>query len=126
MREIKWLVKPRIILAYSEGSQDIDDVRLNNQEIKALLDAGQAPVHLVFQAVNLKNSPTNIQELKNSLDFLRHPNLGWIISVGSNPILNFVSTIVTNLFRINLRQANSLEDAIDWLKQLDPSIETVH
>src|SRR5687767_7889598 len=119
MREIKWLVSPRIILAYSEGSQDIDDVRLNNQEIKALLDSGQAPVHLVFQAVNLKSSPTNIQELKNSLDFLRHPNLGWIISVGSNPVLNFVSVIVTNLFRINMRQANSLEDAINWLKQLD-------
>jgi hypothetical protein len=122
MRQIKWLKRTRIILAYSEGSQDIEEVRLNNQEIIALLDAGRAPVHLVFQAVDLKSSPTNIQELKNSLDFLRHPNLGWIISVGSNPILNFVSGIVTNLFKINLRQAKSVEDALELLKTLDKSL----
>jgi hypothetical protein len=122
MREIKWLQPSKVILAYSEDSQSLEDVRLNNLEINALLDAGQAPVHLVFQAVNLKSSPTNIQELKNSLDFLRHPNLGWIISVGSNPILNFVSGIVTNLFKINLRQAKSVEDALELLKTLDKSL----
>ena len=122
MRQIKWLKRSRIILAYSEGSQDIEEVRLNNQEIKALLDAGRAPVHLVFQAVDLKSSPTNIQELKNSLDFLRHPNLGWIISVGTNPVLNFVSTVITKIFKINLRQAESLQDALSVLEKLDGSL----
>lgn len=125
MREVKWLVESKVILVYGEGSQDISDVRLNNTEIKMLLDEGKAPVHLIFQAVNLKSSPTDIKEIQHSLDFLSHPNLGWIVSIGANPIINFVGSVVTNIFKIKMTQAANINDALLLLKVRDSSLNTM-
>lgn len=123
MREVKWYQERRIILVHLADDVSFDEVKLNNQEIIQLLEQGQAPVHLIFYAQDLKTSPTNIKELRDALSFLKHPNMGWIINIGTNALNNFVSKVVANFFRIKVRSAKDFAEAQVVLQRLDLSLE---
>jgi hypothetical protein len=119
---ISWYVENRVILANVEGIVDDNEMNLSNTTITQLLDKGKAPVHLIVNTTDLKQFPTNVNGLRKSLAYLAHPNIGWIIIVNTNPLLNFLAHIVTSIVQAKSRTVKTFEEGKQLLRTLDASV----
>ncbi|MBK8035066.1 MAG: hypothetical protein IPK17_37280 [Chloroflexi bacterium] len=63
------------------------------------------------------------QARAGSLEVAKHPNLGWVVSVGStNEIVKYVGIMLVKIFRLRFQRLNSMQEVIDFLHSLDPNL----
>jgi hypothetical protein len=118
---ISWYAENRVIFADVEGVVDMNEMNSSNDTFIKLLDSGQAPIHLLVDTSKLTQFPTNLNALRKSQGYLAHPNVGWIIMVNTNPLLNFLAHMVTSIAKANTRMVKSLEEGKQLLRTLDAS-----
>lgn len=118
---VSWQSENKVIRVSNSRVLTSGELIQLNDAITSMLDSGDAPVHLIYEAGNFK-TPTNISEVKGALTFLQHPSLGWIITINTNRVINFISMVVTNLSKINLKSAANTEEALIILSKVDPSL----
>ena len=121
MKMVSWHVENKIILVVNNHELSIEELKQVDTDITQMLDAGNAPVHIIYKAGNFK-TPTDISQVRNSLTFLQHPAIGWIVTVNTNRLINFISLVVTNLSKINLKTASDITEAESILAKIDASI----
>jgi hypothetical protein len=119
---ISWYAKNRVILAQVEGVVDDAGMNASNATITQLLDTGQAPIHLIVDTSDLKQFPTNLSALRKSQAYLLHPNVGWIIVINTNPLLNYLAHILTAIAKVKSRTVKTFVEGEQLLRTLDASI----
>jgi hypothetical protein len=122
---ISWLIEGRLIKVAFVDHVSIDDVRNYAADLKAALDSGSAPVHMIHDMSKLASFHTNINEIRTTVaPAYRHPAIGWNINVDArvNPLKNFISTVVLKFFGIKSHTTLSEEAAVEWLSQMDSTI----
>ena len=117
MNQVKWYIEKKAILIRLTSDIDIDELaKINNQIVQLLVD-GDSPVHVIYHSDDV-STPRDISKVAKTLTFLRHDNCGWIISIGLDPVIKFVSRIVANLSHINFKTVDSIEEVDDVLTKL--------
>jgi hypothetical protein len=119
---ISWYAENRVILAQVEGVVDDEGMNASNTTITNLLDKGQAPVHLIVDTTDLKKFPTNLSALRNSQAYLTHSNVGWVIVINTNPLLNYLAHILTAIAKVKSRTVKTFAEGEQLLTSLDSSI----
>ncbi len=120
---VEWMIPQRVIYMYIEGDVDLPGIQSVNTDIMTLLDSGTAPVYLVVSDENVQKMPINLASLKRTLEFMCHPALRFIISIGQvNPILNYVIPVVTQMIGVEFVRCNTMEDAQRYLQRIDYSL----
>jgi hypothetical protein len=95
----------------------------SNADFKILLDAAGGPAHLIMDMRAAENLPIQIKRGQESLEVAKHPNLGWVVSVGStNEIVKYVGIMLVKVFRLRFQRLNSMQEVIDFLHSLDPNL----
>lgn len=124
-----WLEENKI--AYIEYIGDFDDegvIELNRFVAENYLDKGDPPVHNIIDASQLGSFPKNLSALREGSSYsVKHPNAGWMILVGfgSNPLLKFLSSAVSQVLGVKFKQVDTLEDAKSILRRVDNSLATL-
>jgi hypothetical protein len=99
---VKWFQPERIIYMQVEGNITLEETKSVSNDITALLDVGVAPVHLIVDDHAVEKMPSQLRELNKNFEFMRHPAMGTIMSVGkADPILNFVIPMITKIIRVH-------------------------
>lgn len=122
---VQWLVENQVISIDLKGSIDMDVAISLSDKLTALIDTStKATVHVIVNDHQAVTVP-KVSEINRLQSSLKHPKVGWIVSVGENmnPIVKFVSSVAIQLAGVKFKRVNSLEEATALLKQIDPTIE---
>lgn len=120
-----WLIENRIILIHTEGNVSLADVKASNERLYLMLNTVSAPVHIIFDGTQMQSHPLNVIELKQTLTFLEHENIGWMVTVGMNSIITFMNSVIAKLFGIQMLTAQTVDLALESLERIDSTLPSV-
>lgn len=118
----KWQIENRVMLVQIEGELTTETVAGINIDLKPMLEIGIAPVHYISDVTNTENININAFKIPSALEFLKHPNMGWSVMVGGSQVLNVIANIVGNITGAKFKTAESIEEALQILQSVDPTL----
>ena len=134
--DVRWYLQGHILYCHDVLNAE-EMTQRNTNALKLLEEEGQPPyVHMLidFASTNtdefdadvrdLVRRSTSSQEFEDARDNLvRHPLFGWVVvfNIHSRNI-NVGGKIVATKYNYKRKEVNSLQEAIEFLKQVDPHI----
>jgi hypothetical protein len=121
---IEWVLEQRVLFVRVEGHIIGEElIRLDDDVLTHMDQAGATgPVHFVEDVRGMTNAPPLLVSL--NLKLIRDPRLGWSISIGAvqNPWIRLVYQSLVVATGIHWRDASSLEQALEYLNRIDPTL----
>lgn len=127
--DTKWLVNQHVVSVEGSGQLSEDDVRECISLLSSMLDESEKTlVHIVINVSQVESIPVNMQLLTDlSKPYLTHTRMGWLIMYGSqNKMIDYSSSIVSQIFKTRFRQVDTREDVISFLKYVDSSLSEMN
>ncbi len=119
--EISWYKDKRIIHARFYDTLTLEEMRSFFEELKRFRESGVDPVHVLSDVRSLKRFPMSLPAIREVIPVL--DGLGVDVLVGDhNPMIQFMVTVVAQFSNLELRQARTIDTALDILARLDPSL----
>ena len=120
----EWYLPDKILYARNWGDTTPESVRLQVDTLDQMLtDSAAGSIYVILdltqvtKALNLKDFPKAFGSYKTN------PKYGWMLMVGQkDPLVRFASGVATTLFKAKQRTFNSLPEAIEFLRTVDPDI----
>lgn len=121
----QWFIEKRVIYAYASGTITPYELHRHNERMIELLKSGEEPVHaLLHSAPNFQVLRPDLRSGLNSLSFIRQPALGMVVQVlETKNMVSFISVLMARLMRVNYHTTKTLDEALDKLKQYDPTLD---
>ncbi len=124
MYSLDWLIPNKVAYARVYGRHTIEDMEQANADFEGLLHEAGQTVHLIMDMRAAENLPIQIKRGQEVLEVAKNPNLGWVVSVGSsNEIVKYVGIMIVKIFRLRFQRLGNMQDVIDFLHSLDPSLD---
>jgi hypothetical protein len=120
--QLSWYLENRVMQIVNHGDvadQDLFDI---DESVIQYIDQSSAPlVHLIVDHRNGNNAPS--AKGLTQLNWPKNPRLGWTILIGlKNPFQRFVTVVAANFFKIRLRLVNTMDEALDFLNEVDSTL----
>ena len=122
LSKVSWYLEGKIILVEMSETVTIEEVALMNTEVVKLLELGDTPIHTIFDTTKPKQFPLKIMDIAKAVTFLSHPNIGYNITINTNPVINFLAQAINGLQNRPTEIVPTLEAAIKRLHSLDRSL----
>ncbi|MFQ3534268.1 MAG: hypothetical protein SNJ58_00185 [Aggregatilineales bacterium] len=116
---ISWLVEKYVILSRTIGDIAYEDLEGYNAAILALLDDGEAPVHLVRDVSQQGDFPFDPIAVRRALTYLHHAKLGLIVAYGTARKSSIFGKLLTSLAGVRMRFVRDHADALRVLAAED-------
>lgn len=117
---VQWLLEKRVIHAQYSGDVSPEDVRYQYDTGIAMCNESDAAlVHMIADVNDVTSYPMNFKELKGSFD-KKAENAGWVVLVGENKFLRFISSVVGNVMNLRFAYVNTWDEALHYLADRDP------
>lgn len=123
--KIYWLLENRILYVKRPSVVNIENLERDSEQIIAMLEMGEAPIHIINDTLNVAMNPKNVRLIRKATPFLDHPNLGWFVTIASNPFIAFLGSVVPQMRLTNNRNVkvvSTTDDAITFLRKSDLSL----
>lgn len=121
---IEWYLPKRIVFMYVEGNFTLENFSDVSNGLIELFDEGEAPIYLLVDDSQVEKIPIKLRHIQTQFEFMRHPSLGWIVSIGdANPLLNYIIPMVTKIIGIKFVRYKTMEEALNFIKKQDQTIE---
>jgi hypothetical protein len=124
--EINWYAPERVIYERLYGEVTLEDARGLNSESYDFFHEGTPLIHVVVDLTGVQKFPASLtsigQMIKNKP---QQGVVGWVLIYGAeNPLLRFIASMVAQVSgdKIRLRMMNSLEEAVNFLRQQDETL----
>jgi len=88
----------------------------------ALVDVGQAPIHVLIDATELISRPVNFPELNQLSRSMSHDSIEWVILIKPAKMIWFASSVLSKLMQKKMKSAGSIEEALIVLEKVDFTI----
>jgi hypothetical protein len=120
--QLSWYLENHVMLLNNEGDSADQDVLKVDQPILDYLNQSQAPlVHLIIDNTRAKYIPS--VKAITAVKWPKHPQYGWTILVGlTNPFQRFVNVVATNFFKARQRMFDTMDEALDFLNEVDSTL----
>jgi hypothetical protein len=123
---VEWYVPKRVILIqYNEMDITADVLQKLSADLEKCYQEGETPIHIISDNTHQGATKVGLQELKQGLAVMKQANWGWTIFLGANSLVNFFATVISNIFSMKIRKAQSLEEALGTLERLDFSLSEI-
>lgn len=124
--EHRWLVPDRVVYLSISGDITPEDFEALNDRKVSLIDAGKAPVHMIYQMknVNLIDHRPSTEGLKR---ILNTEKLGWYVAIDADlsAVRRALGRIALAFSRMRWRVVTSFDEAAAFIKKKDPSLQDV-
>lgn len=125
-----WQLKDRVIYAQLSGTVDASDLRKGNIAIsRYIAESTGSPIHIQFDCRSVERIVLGVVQIHSELHYLQHPSLGWIVIFGMSGVVEhmveFLTTIVIRLTGLRVYHAESKDDALAFLRRIDPTLPEV-
>jgi hypothetical protein len=119
---MEWAIPDRVIQITYRASLERDDLIYIAQELETFYEAGTAPVHVISDSTDMGDIDANLDTLRETFEILTQDKWGWLMIIGTNPLLNFFATLLGRAFGLNIRRADSPDEALESLRRLDQTL----
>lgn len=112
--QVYWLDEPHILVAEYTG--EITGEQIDGAMAECLKVVAEHSCHFLVDILQIKSMPKDILRMKSLINFLNHPNRGWLVFAGhQNVMVKFAAQVmVRNKFRF----VSSREEAVTFLRDL--------
>jgi hypothetical protein len=118
--QVFWYVENRILYTLNTGDLTPDDFRSMNQQISRFMRESSQRVHVIMDSTRALTLPgLNDIERGHILKYLGEPHCGWTVAVGKNIQLRMISTFISALFSARFHNAATLDEAMQFIRQID-------
>src|ERR1044071_673666 len=107
-----WLEDKRIIYTELIGTLTSQEAQEMSDTHAKFLSEGTAPVHLIVDVTSLDGVPNNLRQNASMGGYLRHPSLGWTVLIGGSVLVNFMVSVIGQVFKFHYSKRENLEDAM--------------
>jgi hypothetical protein len=124
----QWLIPNHIIIGRNMGDLTIEDIEDSTQALVNMLNSSSRPlVHVLIDLTELESHPNKLKPLaESSKAIFNHPKLGWLLLYGNlNRFSKFLAQMFAQLSHIRFRIFTTDEEAIEFLKSVDVTLEEV-
>src|SRR5690242_11266980 len=97
--EVSWYQPNRVIYFKAVNNLTIDELGTAIKFIEDGVLNASAPVHLIVDVRAVKSIPSNLLEIKKRVSYPGGENMGWIVIIGINPLINTFVKVLTQLMR---------------------------
>jgi hypothetical protein len=124
--DFEWLVPQHI--SYARFAEEVTVAQLEITNTLMVSYARQVPAprtyHAVFDCLATDEFPLRISVLMQDhlASYSKEPNMGYIVVITANPVMQLVGSIVLRLRHTNFHMARNLEDGLGFLRVKDTSI----
>lgn len=119
----EWIEYGRIIKTAFNGALTLPELKQSSEEASAMMEEGQAPVHIITDLTHLKQFPTNLLQVKDALPHLSHPAIGWQVFYGAPSLAMSLIGIFGHVSRTRTRAFVTYEQAVQFLKSQDATLK---
>jgi hypothetical protein len=118
----RWLYPRRVLFAtIPDRMMPEDIVQYMGDFIQELETIPNPRVHVIYDVSQVQKLPGTVRDYLNAtFDVTSLPGHGWAILIGANAAVNLILTVYMNLNSNNIRACSSLEEAMEFLHQIDP------
>jgi hypothetical protein len=120
--QLSWLVENRVLLQVAYGEITIEELNQLAAEINVFLQMGTAPIHIIVDARHLKMFPQGVLRNYHAYENLNPKQLGWVVQVSDNQVLQYLTSTVSHLIGFNLRTFADMPAALNFLQHAEPSL----
>ncbi|HLV34728.1 MAG TPA: hypothetical protein VKY59_06440 [Spirillospora sp.] len=120
--EVEWFVPRRVILQRFYGEITLEDIRQSDELIEPLMAEGIPLIHTIIDASEVESHPS-MKDIQNAATNTKYEGEGWRVLVGAGAIARFIGSIILQLMGQRYRMYDTLEEAVAFLHDQDPSIE---
>ncbi len=124
--DFEWLVPQHVSYARFYEEVTIADLEISNSQVMSYARQVPAPrsYHAVFDCLLTSKFPLQLSLLlQDKLSAYRsEPNLGYIIIVSTNSVIQLLGGIVLRLRRNRFQMVRTMDDGIGFLKEKDTHI----
>lgn len=125
--ETRWLVNGRVIYARLLGTITWDDITVNDMLIRAYLDNGISPVHIILdRREQTEPIPFSVRQIIDAMNGLRHPHHGQLVIVGQQFWLVHLFMRAANMLTgIQVSRVETVADTLYYLAKNDPTLPDI-
>ncbi|MCA9915259.1 MAG: hypothetical protein KC496_18025 [Anaerolineae bacterium] len=119
--ETSWFIPEKVILLRATGDLTTEDIVQSTEAGVVLIESCTTPrIHVLFDTEELISFTRDVFALSSAVQKLMgHPRYGWFVMFGRNdPIVRFITSIVTQIFKRNFKICVTREEAVDFLQEL--------
>ncbi len=117
-----WIEDKRIIYTELLGTLTSQEAQEMSDTHAKFLNEGTAPVHLIVDVTRLGAVPTSLRQNTSMGGYLRHPSLGWTVLIGGSVLVNFMVSVIGQVFKFHYSKRENLENAMTYLISQDASL----
>ncbi|MEO8613368.1 MAG: hypothetical protein ABI690_36090 [Chloroflexota bacterium] len=117
--QVTWLVENRIVHVLNSGVANAEDVVNSMREAIALLDSGEAPVHMLVESQTEGSDISLGDLLKIIRNNPKSTNIGWAVFVSENKMNRFFGSMGTQISGVQTKTFPTMAEAIAFLKRAD-------
>lgn len=125
MYELRWQEENRVFFVKFKGDLTLDELsECSKQILTEYVSMGHAPVHMICDIGEATAFPKNVPVLaRETIAYLRHPNMGWITFVGvENQMAKFIVSVLTQMVSVNSKNVKTIDEAMEVLRRADLSL----
>ena len=111
-----------VLYVHLDGDMTLDDWARISDEMCAWIDAQPHSVHVIVDTSNVGNHPYNAVQFQKATTWASLNNLGWTVLLSENRLVNILATTTLEFFGKNFQQADSVEDAVNFLTAEDSTL----
>lgn len=128
--EFTWYIKGQVALATLHGDVTLEDLETGNATVSKWMEETDAEkVHVVFDANDMDRILFSVLQTTHTLQYLKHRKMGCFVVYGSprflKAIVAFLGGIINQLSKAQFHTAESLDEAMRYIREQDPSVVEV-
>ena len=120
----RWLITDRVLLLEFKGNIAMEDIRDINARAKEVLETTESSVYIIHDMLGIEKIPMNWTEMSRATKQLRNPKIAHVVNIRaeSNVFITTLMSLFQRIFKLPSQSVTSMEDAVAFLIQLDPSL----
>lgn len=121
---IMWLLEKRVILVQLAGEFTMPVAQQQALVLKQHIEQGEAPLYVIVDTSRVTTLPKNLREpLTIATANLKDSKVNQAVIVTSNAVFRFFGTLASKFVGFDFRPVTSLEEAINLLVRVDPTLK---
>ncbi|MEL6310675.1 MAG: hypothetical protein AAFQ52_21240, partial [Chloroflexota bacterium] len=115
----RWEIPNRVLWVDVGAKMSLAEVHAMDNTLTAYLDACDKPLHIIFDNTTLATFPTDVRVLAATVQFPKHPNLGWRVIYGESKLVRFLGQLSSKIIAATrFRYVDDLTTAYAFLQSI--------
>jgi len=124
--EVRWVIPNEVALLVQNRDMTIPQIVTMINEVNQLLESSpHEKLPVIVDGSNMKSTSNNIGDVLKEFRTVRSEKWGFTVVVGAQGVIKFFAQLILQLARVEVRLAKDMDEAIEIIYRVNPSLPRV-